>query len=120
MIAPATLAIFLVACNAAVIKQKVTPVEKVISLLEKLKEETAAEAQSDAKTYDEFACFCKEQADDKLYAITKSKELIKQQTAKIKLLEAEIDELNAEIADLASKIDTLQGEQKEADATREK
>jgi len=104
--------------NANVIKHKVTPVEKVIQLLEKLKEGTAAEAQEDAKTYDEFACFCKEQADDKLYAITKSKDLIKQQTAKIKLLAAEIDELNQEIADKKEKKEKLEGKQKEADETR--
>merc|ERR1719326_850155 len=118
MIAPATLAIFLVACNAAVIKQKVTPVEKVITLLEKLKEETAAESQADAKTYDEFACFCKEQADDKFYAIGKSKELIKEQTAKIKLLESEITQLNQEIQELVLKIEDLSKEQKAADETR--
>jgi len=120
MVSPAVLVVFLSACHSALaIKQKVTPVEKVITLLEKLKEETAAEAQSDAKTYDEMACFCKEQADDKLYAITKSKELIKGYTAKIKQLDAEIMELNNEIADLATKIEKLQGEQKAADEERE-
>eukprot|EP00746_Dinoflagellata_sp_MGD_P125397 gnl/MRDRNA2_/MRDRNA2_60154_c0_seq1.p1 gnl/MRDRNA2_/MRDRNA2_60154_c0~~gnl/MRDRNA2_/MRDRNA2_60154_c0_seq1.p1 ORF type:complete len:739 (+),score=277.72 gnl/MRDRNA2_/MRDRNA2_60154_c0_seq1:91-2217(+) len=120
MAAPAILIVFLTVCNAAVVKHKVTPVEKVISLLEKLKEETAAEAQSDAKTYDEMACFCKEQADDKFYAITKSKELIKQQTAKIKMLEGEITELNADIQELTTKIEGLEKDQKAADETRAK
>jgi len=89
-------------------------------LLEKLSAQTAAEAQEDAKTYDEFACFCKEQADNKLYAIEKSEELIKQQTALIKQLDAEILELNGEISDLADKIEKLEGEQKEADSVRAK
>merc|ERR1719160_425177 len=109
MVSPTLLVVLLTACQAVAVKQKVTPVEKVITLLEKLKEECAAEAQEDAKTYDEFACYCKEQADDKLYAITKSKELIKQQTAKIKLLDSEISALNSEIKDLTEKIEELSG-----------
>merc|ERR1719262_577750 len=110
----------LLAVQSAGIKQKVTPVEKVISLLEKLKGETAAEGKDEAASYDKFACFCKEQADNKLYAITKSEDLIKQQTAKIKLLASEIDELNAAISDLKKKKAKLEGEQKEAQAARAK
>merc|ERR1719393_405949 len=110
----------LMAVPSVGLKQKVTPVEKVISLLEKLKAESMAEGKDDAAAYDKFACFCKEQADDKLYAITKSEELIKTQTAKIKLLESEIDELNAAIADLKKKKSKLEGEQKEAQEARAK
>merc|ERR1719433_477103 len=47
-----------------------------------------------------FSCFCKEQADDKLYAIEKS-------TAKIDELDAEITDLKALIADLDNEIATL-------------
>merc|ERR1719235_1453600 len=79
-----------------------------------------AEGKDEAASYDKFACFCKEQADNKLYAITKSEELIKTQTAKIKLLASEIDELNAAISDLKKKKSKLEGEQKEAQAARAK
>jgi hypothetical protein len=120
MLSPAFLTVFLALSNAAVIKHKVTPVEKVITLLEKLKEETAAEAQEDAKTYDEMACFCKEQADNKFYAITKSKALIKEQAAKIKLLTSEIDGLNQEIQAMKEHKAELEAEQKEADEKRAK
>merc|ERR1712224_550900 len=106
--APSVFVILLATCHhVAAINHKVTPVEKVIQLLEKLKAQTATEAQEDAKTYDEFACFCKEQADDKLYAITNSKKLIEQQDAKIKTLDAEIMELNNEISAIAEKVETL-------------
>merc|ERR1719261_39331 len=108
------------AVPSAGLKQKVTPVEKVISLLEKLKAESMAEGKDDAAAYDKFACFCKEQADDKLYAITKSEELIKTQTAKIKLLASEIDELNAAISDLKKKKSKLEEEAKESAAARAK
>jgi len=118
MISPAILILILTTSNANVIKHKVTPVEKVIELLEKLSAETAAEAQEDAKTYDEVACFCKEQADDKLYAIEKSRALIERQTTKIKKLGAEIEELNAKIQELQTSVDTLKKEQAEADKVR--
>lgn len=115
----AILVVFLTGSQGAVIKHKVTPVEKVVQLLEKLKAETSAEAQEDAKTYDEVACFCKEQADDKLYAITKSKELIAKQTTKIKALGAEIQELNSQIQEMQETKDKLEKEQAEADKIRE-
>jgi len=38
---------------------KVTPVEKVITLLEDLEAEVQAEGTKEAGTYDEYACFCK-------------------------------------------------------------
>merc|ERR1719335_1907564 len=79
-----------------------------------------AEGKDEAASYDKFACFCKEQADDKLYAITKSEELIKTQTAKIKLLASEIDELNAAISDLKKKKSKLEEEAKESAAARAK
>merc|ERR1719262_1384991 len=110
----------LLAVQSAGIKQKVTPVEKVISLLEKLKEETAAEGKEEAASYDKYACFCKEQADNKLYAITKSQELIKAQTAKIKMLTGEIDELNSDISKLKKKKAKLEAEQKAAAEVRAK
>merc|ERR1719380_43075 len=98
----------------------VTPVDKVISLLTKLTAQVQSEGMNEAASYDKYACFCKEQADNKLYAITKSEELIKTQTAKIKLLASEIDELNAAISDLKKKKSKLEGEQKEAQAARAK
>merc|ERR1719230_1847650 len=116
----ALLLVILATGYASDVKSKVTPVEKVISLLEKLKAETAAEGKEEAASYDKFACFCKEQADNKLYAITKSKEKIEMLTAKIKLLAGEIDELTAQIADLKAKKQQLEKEQKAAGEVRAK
>merc|ERR1740127_332983 len=75
----------------AIQKEKVTPVEKVIELLVKLEGEVQAEGKEEAAAYDKFACFCKEQADEKLYAIEKS-------------------ELNGQIADLSKTISNYENE----------
>jgi uncharacterized protein YlxW (UPF0749 family) len=88
-------------------KLSVTPVEKVIKLLKDLQEQTAAEGKKEAAAYDKYACFCKEQADEKLYMIEKSDKKIEKLDAKIKQLEADISELNAAINDLAAEIDEL-------------
>merc|ERR1719439_272460 len=71
--------------------KKVTPVKKVIELLKALEGQVEEEGKKEAAEYDKFACFCKEQADDKLYAIEKSE-------AKIKDLTAQINDYDAQIA----------------------
>merc|ERR1719487_2656925 len=81
-------------------KQDITPVQSVINLLEKLEKQTMEEGKAEADAYDKFACFCKEQADEKLYSITKADEKISLLTALIKSLTGEITGLNKEISSL--------------------
>ena len=49
--------------------------EKNVSL-EKLMKENAEESKKGAAAYDKYACFCKEQADNKIYGIEKFNETI--------------------------------------------
>merc|ERR1719504_36314 len=88
--------------------QKVTPVEKVIELLKKLSAKTAEEGKAEAKQYDDFSCFCKEQADEKLYNIETSTVKLEKLAAKISELEGEIPQLNSQIADLSTEISTFE------------
>jgi predicted RNase H-like nuclease (RuvC/YqgF family) len=88
-------------------KVKITPVESVINLLEKLEKQTMEEGKAEAAGYDKFACFCKEQADEKLYSITKANEKISLLTSQVKALQGAITNLNKEIADLNTEIDDL-------------
>ena len=60
----------------------VTPVEKVITLLEDLKAELETEGAEEGKAYDEFACFCKSSHEEK--------------TRSIEELEASVASLSAE------------------------
>jgi hypothetical protein len=48
----------------------VTPVEKVITMLEDLMTQTIVEGKAEAKTYDKFACFCKDSTEDKTFSIS--------------------------------------------------
>jgi len=111
---------FVVALSAVQSAQvKITPVQSVINLLEKLEKQTMEEGKAEAAAYDKFACFCKEQADEKLYSITKANEKISMLTALIKSLTADITMLSKEISDLNTEIDdlkkTCEDEQKERD-----
>lgn len=85
----------------------VTPVKKVTDLLENLAKVVEQEGKEEAAAYDKYACFCKEQADDKQYAIESSTEKISKLTAKIGKLATEITGLDGEIQILGGRITQL-------------
>jgi len=62
----AVAAAFLCTQHAAGVQLAVTPVEKVITLLRVLKMEITRDAMMEARTYDQFACFCKDLTDKKI------------------------------------------------------
>lgn len=69
--------------------------------------------------YDRFACFCKNQADSKTYAIEKSEEKIASLTAEIESLEADIADLSGEVQELGiriSEIEVAHGDEMNASA----
>jgi len=84
--------------------------EKVITLLKDLSTKVAAEGKKEAAQYDKFACFCKDQADEKLYNIEKSDAKIADVKAEIKELDTAIATLNGEISDLSKEISSLESE----------
>jgi len=86
----------------------VTPIEKVVTLLTKLSAQIAAEGKVEAADYDKYSCFCKEQADEKLYAIETSKSKIDVMKAKAGKLNTEIGALNQDITDLGTDIGTYE------------
>jgi len=61
----------------------VSPVEKVIELLEDLKSEVVAEGTSEATTYDAFACFCKTTTEEKSTSVTGGQDNIESLSADI-------------------------------------
>merc|ERR1719446_1665721 len=65
------------------------------------------EGKEEAAAYDKFACFCKDNADEKLYSITKANEKISLLTAEVKTLTGDITNLGKEISSLNTQIDDL-------------
>merc|ERR1719157_47837 len=108
MMQPCVLILLCLAAGAQA--SAVTPMEKVITLLKDLSAKVAAEGKKEAAQYDKFACFCKEQADDKLYNIEKSDAKIADLKAEIDELDTAIATLNGEISDLSKEISKLEAE----------
>jgi len=69
--------------------ESVTPIAKVITLLDDLKAEVARDGEAEAKTYDEFACFCRDTTEKKAGAITQGQDDIEQLSADIQAKTAE-------------------------------
>jgi septal ring factor EnvC (AmiA/AmiB activator) len=108
----------LAAALGADITQKVNPVEKVTKLLERLQKEIEVEGKEEAAAYDKFACFCKEQADNKQYAIEKFTKHEAMLNAKIDDKTARKATLDSEIAEHKTDIEGLEGDQESADTDR--
>jgi len=87
----------------------VTPVEKVIELLQRLQSQLEGEGKAEAAQYDKYACFCKEQLDGKNYAIEKSEKKIGKLAAEINKLNDDIAALGGEISELTLNIDAMEG-----------
>jgi len=81
---------------------KKAAVGKVLTLLRDLKANVMAEGLAEAKTYDKFACFCKDTTADKSEAITKG-------LSRKEALSASIGESNARREELGLSISTLLG-----------
>jgi len=118
MVALRTAGLLVLVAGANAGSQKVTPVEKVMQLMKKLSKDIEEEGKKEAKAYDEYACFCKENADEKLYNIEKSHAKIEKLTAKISKLSTEITTLNADINGLTTLIENKEGEVKTAEELR--
>lgn len=101
-------------------RQAVTPVERVISLLTKLSAQVQEEGKAEAESYDKFACFCKDEADKKVYVIAKSDKLINELKTDIEALTGEIAALDDEAATLAKSIEDEEATQKKNTEARNK
>merc|ERR1719178_469195 len=61
----------------------VTPIDKVIDLIEGMKDEVASDGKSEAKAYDEYACFCKDTTLKKSTSVKDGKDKINKLSANI-------------------------------------
>merc|ERR1719231_1684590 len=89
-------------------------VDKVISMLEDLQLQVLAEGESEAATYNKFACFCKTTQKEKTEAIKTGKSDKSSLSADIKKFSKQRDDLDKKIADLQEDIKKAEGEMKKA------
>merc|ERR1719326_2808079 len=98
----------------------ISPVESVINLIVKLQAQTEEEGKVEAAAYDKYACFCKEQADNKLYSVTEKGKQMALLDAEIKELTGSITELNKDIGKMNKELDDLQKKCEEEQSFRDK
>merc|ERR1719265_896124 len=87
-------------CNAATFHNKVSPVQKVVELLDDLKGKVENDLKGEAKDMDEYTKWCDEEANSKENAIHDA-------TRTIKDLEGSMEEGAANIQSLTSEIDGI-------------
>lgn len=90
----------------------VSPVEKVITLLEDLKTKSEDEGKAEAETYDTFACFCKDNTEQKSESVLEGQDNIEE-------LSADIAEKTATKEDKITEIGNRKKQQEELAATLE-
>lgn len=86
---------------------QVTPVEKVITLLEGMKSDIEKEAKSEAESYDKFACFCKDTTMKKSTSITEGQDTIDKLSASIAEKTAIKETDQSSVAQLKAKKEAL-------------
>merc|ERR1719271_1592634 len=84
----------------------VSPVQKVVTMMEDLQTQVVVEGKAEAKTYDKFACFCKDMSEEKTWDIEDAQDLINDLTATINELTADRDGYDQVIAEQSATIET--------------
>lgn len=98
---------------------RVTPVEKVISLLEDLKAEVEDEGKKEATLYDTFACFCQSMTEEKSKSIKTAMDNVDEYTASIEAESLISKNKGREVEEKSQEIESIHKSIKEAEAMRE-
>jgi hypothetical protein len=102
------------------LKAGVTPVQKVIQLLQEMSAKGAAEKAAEAQTFAQYSEFCHNMTRDKNYAIEKAAEQIEMLLADIQKAESDSAVAARKIAKFDAQIADLDAEKAEANAESEK
>jgi len=114
---PATLTCLLLTAVAASGTQ-VSPVQKVIQLLDGMRDKGKEEMATEQKQHDEFTAFCEDNLRDKRRLIAEATEVIDKSTADIEKYEASILRLTTEIDNHNKDIESATKEKEDAIALR--
>jgi chromosome segregation ATPase len=98
---------------------EVTPMAKVVELLNNLQTQVQTEGTAEAESYDKFACFCKDTTAEKVDSINTKEDSAEQLGAEEARLSASVSQLKADIAKLYTDIDAMEMELKSMTELRE-
>jgi len=108
------------ACAFVANANEVTPVEKVITLMEDLKAEVEHEGETEAATYDTFSCFCKSMTEEKASAIKEEQDNIEGFAATLQEQTSISNAKAHEVKELDTLIATLDKDMAKIESMREK
>mmetsp|Transcript_107905 Transcript_107905/g.315477 ORF Transcript_107905/g.315477 Transcript_107905/m.315477 type:complete len:779 (+) Transcript_107905:89-2425(+) len=103
---------------AAAVNAKKGAVNKVISMLEDLQQKVLLEGENEARTYNQFACFCKDTTKEKTDAITAGEDRKATLSSTISDLSNTRNNLDTAISGLLGDIEQAEREKKQAMHTR--
>merc|ERR1719386_103556 len=106
-------------CLAGVFATQVSPVQKVIELLDDLTAKVKGDLSAEETMMGEYTKWCDEEENEKEDAITSGKRTIGDLNAVITDSNARIGELSSEIEELAGKISTADADLKQATGIRD-
>jgi len=105
--------------TGASLKVSVSPVQKVVELLDDLKAKVAGDLSAEEKMMGEYSTWCDEESNEKEDAITSGKRTINDLAASIQSADARIAELSSEVEELAGRISTSEKDLAAATGIRE-
>jgi len=100
--------------------EKVSPVQKVLSLIDEMTTKSTGHIKQSVADFEHFAVFCDGTARDKEYSLKTSADAIASLEAVIEKSHANIGQNDAEITDLSTSIASTNGEIHKANILREK
>merc|ERR1719230_1009775 len=101
-------------------QDEVSPVQKVVTMMEDLQTQVILEGKAEAKTYDKFACFCKDMSEEKTWDIEDAQDLISDLTATINQKTADREDYDQVIAEQSQILEEKEKAMEESAALRKK
>merc|ERR1719408_792920 len=98
----------------------VSPIQKVVTMLEDLQTQVVTEGKAEARTYDKFACFCKDMSEEKSWDIEDGQDAAADLLATVNQLTADRDGLDEVIAEQNEFISVKEKAQEAETAVRKK
>jgi len=105
---------------AAQATSPISPIRKVVTLIEEMKKQVEKDAEDDTAAYDKYMCWCETNRKEKTTAVKNAEEQIEDLTAFVQEAAAKESELKTEIAALEDDIADDQSALTTASAVREK